>query len=781
MSQQANWADVESLDPARSESTLDLFGIMWRRKWIVLCVVIISGALGYLYYLQATRIYRSTARILLVKKDANPVTPGDGRRESAYGGYEDTLSTHMLLICSPLIVNKAVERFHLDTLESLKNAHEPTAAIIQGLTATRAGDKTTPDPNVLDLHYEGVDPGDTAQILSGVVQSYQEHLRDTFQNFSEETLQLISQAKDELAKQISEKETAHRQFLHESPLLWQGRESTNLHELRMVEIEKARSQLLVQNAQIEAEIKAIEAALKQGGNREALAMLASKAKANAEKGAHGPREELQQRIFNAMVEQQELLEDYGPEHPKVKAVDKRMRMLREQLGNMPLPETADTADFLAVYLDSLRQELRVGVQRLGEYTSLFDQERNEAKDLAQFHLQDEVYRNDIGRCKQMFDAVIKRLEEISLVKDADRGISMQLLFRPAHGVLVQPVLIKVLGLVAVIGIVVGLGLAYLVDIADKSFRSPDEIRRSLGLPVLGHIPVIEHGQEAEAEDEDRPGLANIVCTYHQPKGRSAEAYRAVRTGLYFSAHSEGLKVIQITSPNPGDGKTTLAANLAVSMADSDKRVLLVEADFRRPRVHKYFSLDNTVGVSSVIAGDAEVVDAIQQTAVKCLWAMPCGPRPHNPSDLLTSPRFKELIDLVRDQYDFIIIDTPPILAVTDSSVVAPRADAVLLVVRLTKHARDAALRTTEILSGLGARILGVVVNGVGKTTGYGYGYQRYGTYRYGYGYQRYGGYRYSSHYSERNGDGVPYYSDDDSERTPRRSARSAPEPKPEQT
>jgi capsular exopolysaccharide synthesis family protein len=216
-----------------------------------------------------------------------------------------------------------------------------------------------------------------------------------------------------------------------------------------------------------------------------------------------------------------------------------------------------------------------------------------------------------------------------------------------------------------------------------------------------------------------------------------------------------LKVIQVTSPYPGDGKTTLAANLSVSMADSGKRILLLEADFRRPRIHKYFALSNTQGVSSVINGTAVISEVVQATVVKNLWAMPCGPKPHNPSDLLTSPQFKELLDTVREQYDFVIVDSPPILAVTDSSVVAPRVDAVLIIMRLTNHAREGGTRAVEVLNGLGARILGVVVNGIGRS--HGYGYRNY-AYRYGgnrYGYQYRG---YSLGYRGGNGDGY-YYSD----------------------
>jgi capsular exopolysaccharide synthesis family protein len=167
-------------------------------------------------------------------------------------------------------------------------------------------------------------------------------------------------------------------------------------------------------------------------------------------------------------------------------------------------------------------------------------------------------------------------------------------------------------------------------------------------------------------------------------------------------------------------------------------VLLVDADFRRPRLESLFGLQGTVGLRSVLLGEAEIPDAVQQTSVQNLWVMTAGGTPSNPADLLTSLRFKEFLDSQRDQYDFVIIDTPPILAVTDACAVAPRADAVLLVIRLGKDAREGAMHAVETLGELGSQILGIVVNGIGNGAAYGakYGHYnyRYNHYRYHYGY-----------------------------------------------
>jgi polysaccharide biosynthesis transport protein len=145
----------------------------------------------------------------------------------------------------------------------------------------------------------------------------------------------------------------------------------------------------------------------------------------------------------------------------------------------------------------------------------------------------------------------------------------------------------------------------------------------------------------------------------------------VRTALYFNTRGGGHKVVQVTSPNPGDGKTTLASNLAVAIANSGKRTLLVDADFRRPRVHKMFGISDSTGLSEVMNGTVELADAIQEPEIENLSILVCGKRPANPAELLTSSQFQQLIEVVREKYEFVIVDTPPILAVTDPLAVAP--------------------------------------------------------------------------------------------------------------
>ena len=243
------------------------------------------------------------------------------------------------------------------------------------------------------------------------------------------------------------------------------------------------------------------------------------------------------------------------------------------------------------------------------------------------------------------------------------------------------------------------------------------------------------------EDPAIAAISPVLCVAHRPKCVQSEAYRAVRTAIYFSAHAKGQKIFQVSSPRAGDGKSTTALNLALSMAESGQKVLVIDADFRRPRIHKMLALENERGLWDVIERDMEIPDAVQASGIDNLSVLTTGGRPSNPAELLTSSRFKELLDAVREIYDFVIIDTPPVLAVTDACVVAPRVDGVLLVLRLTKSSRVTAVHAAETLTSLGVNLLGVLINAVSSGSAYGYGYAGY---KYGYGYG--GSYKYNYHY-----------------------------------
>jgi capsular exopolysaccharide synthesis family protein len=309
----------------------------------------------------------------------------------------------------------------------------------------------------------------------------------------------------------------------------------------------------------------------------------------------------------------------------------------------------------------------------------------------------------------------------------------------------------------------------LKEVSDKSYRSAEQIAEHLGMPVIGHVPVVK--PETKLAKESGSGLDASLISYYRPKSQSSEAFKALRTALYFSNRSSDYKVLQVTSPTPGDGKSTVAANLAISMAQSGKSVVLIDSDLRRPRVQKLFGIENEKGLAWLLTQlpknpTPELVkellaEVIVESCSDNLSIIGAGDRPDNPSELLSSVQFDVVMTVLRDLFDLVIVDSPPLLAVTDPSTLASRVDGVLLVVRLKKNAKPVAARASRMLETLEANVIGVVVNGVGSRSAKGYGkyadtdgyYNRGRYYQYGYGYS-YGSYsygKYDEYYSDKDG------------------------------
>lgn len=279
-------------------------------------------------------------------------------------------------------------------------------------------------------------------------------------------------------------------------------------------------------------------------------------------------------------------------------------------------------------------------------------------------------------------------------------------------------------LAAVVGGMLALGIIFLMDYLDDTIKTPDEIMQDTGLSSIGVISFIKG---------DKP--SDRLITHLTPRAPTSEAYRVLRTNLEFSSVDEPLKNLLVTSPSPSEGKSTTAANLGTVLAQTGNRVVLIDADLRRPSQHKVFELPNNRGLTTALLdSEAPINYHIQDTRVPGLRLMTSGPLPPNPAELLRSHRMQQILDDLKHEADIVLLDTPPTLTVADASILAPRVNGCVLVTKLGSTSRDALIQAVEGMSKTGANLFGVVLNRATPRAGgyyYNYYYYRYYTYEYG--------------------------------------------------
>ena len=290
---------------------------------------------------------------------------------------------------------------------------------------------------------------------------------------------------------------------------------------------------------------------------------------------------------------------------------------------------------------------------------------------------------------------------------------------------ISPKPLRNTGLGLLLGLLLGMGLVFLLDQLDDDLKSKEDVEAaSGGLPVLGLIPEVDHWKDRTIA---------ILSDATKEERMASEAYRALRTSVLFLGLDRQMRSIQITSPLQGEGKSTTAANLAVTLAQAGTRVITMCCDLRRPRLHEFFGLSNEKGFTSVLLGLDPLQDVVQQVpGVANLKLVASGPVPTNPSELLVSERAANIITVLQTQCDVLLLDCPPVLPVTDAVAMSQRVQGTIVVVSADQTSRRELRRTVEVLRQVNAPLLGTVINGISKSDGgYGYGYGD----RYGYGYE----------------------------------------------
>lgn len=717
------------------ESPNLFLGILGRWPWLVLGLAV-GLVLGLLYHLQRPPVYQSASELLVIKNRPDMVAGSTGDVRVQY--VEDYVGPQVILLGSETILKAAAEKF-VDREGPYEVAPPPPAERV-GFLKTRFAVVREKEPgsntpsNVLLLTFKASHPADAPKYLRAVVAAYKASLSDVFEDASARQLEQLTAEVERLTAargttrtKLQEVERKLRGVVNPSDgkVLVPGisQEDPARVQQRVSDNRSSQTALTLRQIVIDKELDQIE---KAGKSRTArLAVMARLNIPSDRPSIFGDVRDPDSMLAQLRYRKDELGVRLGPGHPDMITLNRQIAALEKELEQRGGP--AD--DELERYRRKLENEKTALTAQLDVLAKAIDRDEETVRKTAP--LQQEIRGYEDALRDQARDLQTAQRERDRVANSrTSGGYEVRDVSKPADGVQVAPVLVQSLLFGAVVGLLLGGGLGLRAELADRGFRSPADIRRRLGLPVLGHVPVIRTADPPEVQPA--AALDPVLAVYLRPKSAEAEAIRGIRTQLLFSTRNKDHQVIQVTSPNAGDGKSTLAANLALALASADKRVVLVDCDFRKPRVHKLFALENPdVGLASVVADQSDLGGAVHGCEIDNLTLLPCGPRPSNPAELLTSPKFQEILGELRASYDFVILDTPPVLAVSDPAAVAPRADGVILVFRMTADAGPNAERAKEELAAVSARVLGVVVNASSdRDMGYGYGYAYKYDYRY---------------------------------------------------
>jgi polysaccharide biosynthesis transport protein len=700
------------------------------RRWPLVLIGALAGTVvAFLAYSTQPAVYQSNAQLQVIKKD-------NARSDMRFGYIDDYVATQLDVLRSQIILETAAKSGKMkEATPALQERLEsdPWSVMKARLTVTRNKESSGMIGNsIVNLTFNSDDPKDTQVALEAIIDTYKKELRSLTSDTMRSRINQLKASRDTNRQSIQKAEidrqdldVKRRDITVEAEEVIVQRWGASRNEQGRIELELA---------QIKSTLQLIE---KAGNNRTERAKLLAILTGSRRVGADSSAFTVEGQILALELQRKQFADTLGPDHAQMREIDSKLSMLKQEMRRLNPDDPNGDIDELALYQAQLNQKKSTLEQQKGIHEIRISEDKNtldRLKVLIPISSQLLPRIAELNKTAGDLDNQINALEAASAAEAQVTVYEAAELNKPRLGARVGPVLFTWLLPGLFVGGLVGAGLALLIELRDKSFRSPAEIRERLGVPVIGHLPTIRLDMPSEADvsaDYD-PSLVAAV----RPKSVEAEAYRGVRAQVLQLSEDKGHQVIQVSSPTPGDGKSTLAANLAISLAQSGKRTVLLDCDFRKPRVHKLFALAKPeVGLASVTGGATKLEEAIRHSDVSNLDLLPCGPRPDNPAELLSGQRFQEVLRELRERYEMVIVDTPPILAVSDPRVVAQRVDGVVMVFRISNKVRPLVERAKEYLTDMGANLLGVVVNGGGKSSEYGYNYGAGYNYTYDYDYQ----------------------------------------------
>ena len=718
--------------PVQDSALREYVRVLIKRKWLVCsCLAIILGVVA-LATLRSTPIYDAAGSIAINKGDPTILNFKDSNNNGP-DYYDPTdLDTEVRILKSDLLALQVIRQLNLDKRQEFGGSGEAPASL--GLTTDALqpdSERTTallgafkgslrvtlvPNTRIIEIHYRSPDKNLAATVVNTLINTY---IEQNFKTRFESTMQ----ASDWLSKQLVDLEMKV-QTSQEKLVLYQKQ-----HEI--LGIDEKQNIITSKLDELNKELTAAESDRMEKESVYRLVASADPDTAAAAATSAGAGTSSSSSLMEKMREQQadlkiqiaQLSTQFGNSYPKVVQLNNQLKEVDAQLQ---MEMTKVVSRVRSGYLASLQHETML--------RSALDKQKQEANQLNESAIEYSLLKRDVESYRTLYEGLMEKLKEAGvtagLKSNNIRSVDKARIPTEAS----EPDVLRNLAFAVALGLTTGIGLAFLLEGIDNTVRTPEQAQAISALPSLGMIP-LGSKNSMEATMRQRLAVASSreaveLVTQARPQSQMAESYRALRTSLLLTSLGAPPKVILVTSALPQEGKTTTSINTAIVLAQKGTRVLLIDADLRRPSIHKTLGMGPKTGLSNVLTGSATLQQAVVRSAIApTLFVLPAGTPPPNPAELLASSNMRDILAELKEQYDHIIVDTPPTLSVTDAVVVSTRADAVVLVIRSGQTTKQALRRSRDILMQVNARVAGVLLNAVDlNSPDYYYYYEYQGKY-----------------------------------------------------
>ncbi len=710
-----------------------------RYKWWLMAGGLVGLMLGHLAYLRSGPEYEAYSQVLVSRKNPPPV-----REDDRLLTGQAKPSDHIPVITSPMFIEKAVQLGSLDKLPTFANETDLVEAVQNGLKVRRVAGNDRSVQTVLEIRFSGPRAADARKVVDAITAQYAEHLKEASREESSEVQDKASKTTGDMFDKLHTAEAAHREFILTVPEEYRAAlgprtattQSTSIAPEDVIRtLGEERNRNRVRLAELTSRQKAIRNAQAAGDSQEALELQVRRFLSLDGRAGDDNDREMQINIYHSqllplLVRERDLAQQVGRDHPDLVGVRGSIETILQTYAKLGLkfPEGEEArrfaeardvkTDFVELYLESLRHQVDEHQLKDRELAEMIRDEGVRAKEFSGYQATDQNLRAEIVLLQDIWRGQLDRENGVAIEKDTN-GFKLKMLAPVRDELVIKKMLKFDVGGAGFVMILVALA-CLIRELRDLRLKTVRDVRVSLRQPVLGSVA-------AFSEPVDRVGPSSLVphpvLRYlHAPNSIEAENYRSIRTSLLVTAESRQARSVLISSPEPGDGKTTLVSNLAIALAQSGQRVLLVDADLRRPTVHKLFRVPQEIGLTDVLTGEIDFLNAVRQTTIDRLSLLTAGDSPANPAELLSSPRLAQMLKDAKHEFDFVFVDAPPLLAVSDPCILARHVDGMVLVVRVGKNTRTSAARVRELIHDQGIVTLGTVANGVvpGQDRSYSY-------------------------------------------------------------